>query len=60
MKKPKHGGARTGSGRPKADPEDKKIQITLYFKESDINLFGGKDIVKKQLSKYFENKLNKS
>lgn len=56
-KRKNNGGARPGAG-PKTLPEgEKKIQITLYYKEKDVNLLGGKDTVKQILNKYFENKL---
>lgn len=40
-KKKKHGGKRSGSGRPSI--EDKKITLTIYPRQSQVEKVGGKD-----------------
>lgn len=52
MKKKLHGGKRSGSGRPSVN--DKKITLTIYPRQSDVDRVGGidkaKEIALKSLS----------
>lgn len=58
-KKDKRGGARIGTG-PKPLPEgEKKIQIVRYYKQSEIESLGGKELVNKMLDECFHLKLKK-
>lgn len=51
-KKKEHGGARKNAGRKPI--EDKKVQLTLYIRQSDVKKLGGLEKTKKHLMQGFK------
>lgn len=50
-----HGGVRAKAGRKEVT--DKKINVTTYHRQSDVDLLGGLPIVRKVIISTLENKL---